>query len=161
MVKEPGETSEDAPLVDSVPYISLSDDDESPSVSPKLSRTKHSKKSKIKSKQPAKPAHRKTRAKNSRPKSPIPVNIPEPPLISPFISVARKLYALGGRPATLRDLERVRAKYNIHPSVHLRVPRKGERPEHPHSDGITLDIDHFELGLVYLFSHFLEKYLLR
>ena len=134
VVREPGETSEEAPLSDLAPYISLSDNDGSPSASPKLSRTKPSKKSKIKGKHLAKLAHRKTRAKTSRPKSHIPVSIPEPPLISPSISVARKLYALGGRPATPRDLERVRAKYNIHPSVHLRVPRKDERLEHPYSN---------------------------
>ena len=79
VVKESGESSEEAPLSDSAPHISLSDDDGSPSASPKLSRTKTSKKSKIKGKHPAKPAHRKTRAKASRPKSPVPVSIPEPP----------------------------------------------------------------------------------
>ena len=120
VVREPRETSEEAPLSDSAPYISLSDDDGSPSASPKLSRTKSSKKSKIKGKHPAKPAHRKTRAKTSRPKSHIPVSISEPPLISPSVSVARKPYALGGRLATPRDLERVRVKYHIHHSVHLR-----------------------------------------
>ena len=148
MVKEPGETSEEAPLFDSAPYISLSDDNESPLASPKISRTNPSRRSKIKGKQPTKPAHRKTRAKNSKPKSPTPVSIPEPPLISPSVSVARRLYALGGRPATLRDLERVRAKYNIPHYVRLRVPRKGECPEHPHSDGVALHIDLFDLGLI-------------
>ena len=59
VVKEPGESSEEAPLSDSAPHISLSDDDGSPLASPKLSRTKTSKKSKIKGKHPAKPAHRK------------------------------------------------------------------------------------------------------
>ena len=147
VVREPGELSEEAPLSESAPYISLSDEDGSPLASPKLSRTNPNRKSKIKGKQSAKPAHRKTRAKNSIPKSPTPVSILEPPMISPSVYVARRLYALGGRPATLRDLERVRAKYNIHYYVCLRVPRKGERPEHPHSDGVALHIDLFDLGL--------------
>ena len=147
VVREPGESSEEAPFSESAPYISLSDDDESPSANPKLSGTNPSRKSKIKGKQPAKPAHGKTCAKNSRPKSPTPVSIPEPPLISPSIFVARRLYALGGRPTTLRDLERVRAKDNIPHSVCLRVPRKGERPEHPHSDGVAFYINLFDLGL--------------
>ncbi|XP_052300581.1 uncharacterized protein LOC127903775 isoform X1 [Citrus sinensis] len=157
MVKESGETIEEAPLFDSAPYISLSDDNEYLLASLKISRTNPSRRSKIKGKQPTKPAHRKTRAKNSRPKSPIPVSIPEPPLISPSISVARRLYALGGRPATLRDLERVRAKYNIPHSVHFRVPRKGERPEHPHSDGVALHIDFFYLDLRLPLQSFFRK----
>ena len=157
VVREPGESSEEAPLSDSAPHISLSDDDGSPSASPKLSRTKTNKKSKIKGKHPAKSAHRKTRAKTSKPKSPIPVSIPEPPLISPSVSVAPKLYALGGRPATPRDLERVKAKYNIPHSVHLRVPRKGECPEHPHSDGVALHIDLFDLGLRLPLQPFFRK----
>ena len=103
------------------------------------------------------PAHRKTRTKTSRPKSSVPVSIPEPPLISPSVSVALKLYALGGRPATSRDLERVKAKYNIPHSVHLRVPRKGERPEHSHSDGVAFHIDLFDLGLRLPLQPFFRK----
>ena len=147
VVRKTGETSEEAPLSDSAPYISLSDNDGSPAASPKLSRTKLSKKSKIKGKHPTKPAHRKTHVKTSRSKSPVPVSIPKPPLIFPSVLVARKLYALGARLVTPRDLERVRAKYNIPQSVHLRVPCKGERPKHPHSDDVALHIDLFDLSL--------------
>ncbi|XP_052293884.1 uncharacterized protein LOC127901205 [Citrus sinensis] len=157
VVREPGESSEEAPLSDSAPHISLSDDDGSPLASPKLSRTKTNKKSKIKGKHPAKSAHRKTRPKTSRPKSPIPVSIPEPPLISPSVSVAPKLYALGGRPATPRDLERVKTKYNIPHSIHLRVPRKGERPKHPHYDRVALHIDLFDLGFYLPLQPFFRK----
>ena len=154
MVWEPGESSEEAPFFESTPYMSLSDDDESTSASPKLFRTNPSKKSKIKGKQPAKPAHRKTSAKNSKPKSPTPVSILEPSLIFPFVSVARRLYALGGRPVTLRNLERIRAKYKIPHSVHLRITRKGE---HPHFNGVTLYIDFFDLGLRLPLQPFFRK----
>ena len=71
------------------------------------------------------------------------LNLPE----STLCLVVRRLYSIGGRPATPRDLERVRDKYNIPHSVRLRVPRKGECPEHPHSDGIAFYIDLFDLGL--------------
>ena len=67
VVRESGETSEEAPLSDSAPYISLSDDDGSSAANPKSSRTKPSKKLNIKGKHPAKLAHRKTRAKNPDP----------------------------------------------------------------------------------------------
>ena len=157
VVREPGESSEEAPFSKSAPYISLSDDNRSPSASPKLSQTNPSRKTKIKGKQPAKPTHRKTRAKNSKPKSPTPVSIPEPLLISPFVSIACRLYALGGRPATLRDLERVRVKYNIPHFVRLRVPCKGEPPEHPHFDSVALHIDLFYLGLCLPLQPFFRK----
>ena len=48
VVRKTGETSEEAPLSDSAPYISLSDDDGSHSASPKLSRTKTSKHQRLK-----------------------------------------------------------------------------------------------------------------
>ena len=45
------------------------------------------------------------------------------------------------------DLEQIRGKYNIHPSVQLRVPYVDERPECPKSDGIALHINLFDFGL--------------
>ena len=47
----------------------------------------------------------------------------------------------------MRDLEQIRAKYNIHPSVQLRVLYVDERPECPKSDGIALHINLFDFGL--------------
>ena len=126
--------------------MSISDDDGYPSGSPKLSRTYPHSKSKTMGKQLVRVACKKTRAKNSRSKSPAPVSIPEPPLVSPSVSIAHRLYSLGDRPAIPRDLERVRDKYNISHSVRLRIPCKGKRPEHPHSDGVALHIDIFYLG---------------
>ena len=134
----------EAPCSESAPFVSISDDDGSPSGSPKLSGTDPRSKSKTRGKQPVRAACKKTRAKKSRPKSPTLVSIPEPPVVSPSVSVAHRLYSPRGRPAAPRDLERVRAKYNIPPYVRLRVPRKGERP---HSDGVVLYIDLFDLGL--------------
>ena len=124
---------------------------------PKLSRTNPCSKSNTKGKQSVRAARKKTHAKNSRPKTLTPVSIPEPPPVSSSVFVSLKLYSLGGRPVTPRDLERVRAKYNIPPSVSLRVPRKGERPEHPHSDGVTLHIDLFYLGLYLPLQPFFRK----
>ncbi|KAH9671720.1 peroxidase 21 [Citrus sinensis] len=57
------------------------------------------------------------------------------------------LYSLGAMRATLGDLERIRTKYNIPPSVQLKVPHVDERPECPKSDGIALHIDLFDLEL--------------
>ena len=54
----------------------------------------------------------------------------------------------------MRDLEQIRAKYNIPPSVQLRVPHVDERPECPESDGIALHIDLFDLGLRLPLQHF-------
>ena len=112
-------------------FVSISDDDGSPLGSPKLSRTYPRSKSKTKGKQPVRTARKKTRAKNSRPKSPTPISNPKSPPVSPSVSISRRFYSLGGSPASPRDLEKVRAKYNIPHYVHLRVSRKGERLEHP------------------------------
>ena len=56
-------------------------------------------------------------------------------------------FSLGIRRATLGDLEQIRAKYIIPPSVQLMVPYVDERPECLKSDGIALHIDFFDLGL--------------
>ena len=151
------ESSEEAPFSKSAPYVSISDDNGSPSHSLSLSRTDPRSKSKAKGKKPIKPARRKTRAKNSRPKSPTPISIPKPSPVSPSVSISRTLYSLGGRPATPRDLKMIRAKYNIRHSVRLKVPRKGEFPEHPHSDGVVVHIDIFFLGLRLPLQPFFRK----
>lgn len=52
---------------------------------------------------------------------------------------------------------RIRVKYNISPSIQLRVPRKCKLPEHPKSDGIPLRIDLFDLGLHFHFQPFSRK----
>ena len=128
------------------------DDDGSLLGSPKLSRTDLRSKSKTRGKQPDRAAHKKTRVKNFRPKSPTLVCIPEPPPIFSSIFVSRRLYSLGGRLTTPRDLERVRVICNMLPSVRLRVPRKGERPEHPYSDSVALHIDLFPLRSLFASS---------
>ena len=151
------ESSEEAPFSESAPYVLISDDDGSPLGSPSLSRTDPRSKSKTKGKQPVKPARRKTRAKNSKPKSPTPISIPKLSQVSPSVSVSRTLYSLGGRLTTPKDLERIRVKYNIPLSVRLRVPRKGKRPEHLHSDGVALHIDIFNLGLCLPLQPFFRK----
>ena len=71
-------------------FVSISDDDGSPLGSPELSRTDAHSKSKAKGKQLVRAARKKTRAKNSRPKSPTPVAIPNLPW-SPSLS----LYLIG------------------------------------------------------------------
>lgn len=55
------------------------------------------------------------------------------------------------------DLERIRVKYKISPSVQLRIPRKCKIPEHPKSNGIPLHIDLFDLGLHFHFQPFSRK----
>ena len=137
--------------------MSISDDDGSLSSSPKLSQTDSHSKSKTRGKQLFRAAHKKTHEKNSRPKSPTPVIIPEPSLVSPFVFVARRLYSLEGRPTTPRDLERVRAQYNILTSVRLRVPRNGKHLEQPHSDGVALHIDFYDLDLCLPLQPFFRK----
>ena len=149
------ESSEETHFSELAPYVSISDDDGSPSGSPRLSRTDPRSKSKTKGKQPVKPTRRKTRAKNSRPNSPTLVSIPKPP--STFSSGLSRPYSVGGRPTTPKDLERIRAKYNIHSFVRLRVPRKGKRPEHLHSDGVALHIDLFDLSLCLPLQLFFRK----
>ena len=141
------DSGEEAPCSELTHLVSINDDGGSLSGSPRLSRTDPHSKSKTRGKQPVKAARKKTRAKSSRPKSPTPVSIPEPPPVSPTVSVFHRLYSLGGRPTTLRDRERVRAKYIVPPSICLRVPRKGKHPEHPHSDGVALHIYLSDLGL--------------
>lgn len=152
-----GGSGGDIPFSDSTPYVSISDDDRSPSGSgsPRLSQTDPSRRSKPKGKQPIKPTRRKIRAKNLTTKSLSHVNIPRPHLASP--SGSRKPHSLGGRKATSEDLERIRVKYNIPSCVHLNEPRKGERSENPKYDVIALYINLFDLGLCLPLQPFLRK----
>ena len=91
--------------------------------------------------------HPKKKGRSSKPKVPARSSgqPPKSPSATPLKS--GNLYSLGTRRATLGDLEQIRAKYNIPPSVQLTVPHMDERPECPKSDGIPLHIDLFDLGL--------------
>lgn len=77
------ESGGNTPFSQSAHFVLISDDDGSLSGSPRLSLIDPTSISKPKGKQLVKPTHRKTRTKNSRTKSPIPVNIPKPPPASP------------------------------------------------------------------------------
>ena len=55
------------------------------------------------------------------------------------------------------DLEPIRTKYNISPSVQLRVPHVDERPECPKSERIALHIDLFDLRLCLSLQPFYMK----
>ncbi|XP_052287284.1 uncharacterized protein LOC112498850 [Citrus sinensis] len=91
--------------------------------------------------------HPEKKGKSSKPKVSA-RSLDRPPKSPPATpSKSGNFFSLGTRRATLGDLERIRAKYNIPPSVQLRVPHVDERPECSKSDGIALHIDLFDLGL--------------
>lgn len=142
-----GGSGGDTLYYESVLYVLINDDDGCPSssVSYRLFQTNPARRSKSTGKQPIKPTRRKTRAKNPKTKLPSPVNIHRSPCASPFESC--KPHSLGGRRATLDDLNKIRVKYNIPSWVQLRVLCKGERSDHPKSDDIARHIDLFNLGL--------------
>ncbi|KAH9756480.1 alcohol dehydrogenase-like 2 [Citrus sinensis] len=106
VVREPGESSEEASLFESAPYISLSDDDESPSTSPSYL-------------EPILIENQILKANNQ----------PSQPIEKPVQRISD-------------------------PNLLPLVPRK---VEHPHSDGVALHIDLFDLGLYLPLQSFFRK----
>ncbi|XP_024039201.1 proline-rich receptor-like protein kinase PERK10 [Citrus clementina] len=78
--------------------------------------------------------HPRKKGKPTKPK--VPARSSDQPPKSPPATPSKSSnpFSLGIRRATLGDLEQIRAKYNIPPSVQLRIPHVNERPECPQSD---------------------------
>ncbi|KAH9768815.1 Integrase catalytic domain-containing protein [Citrus sinensis] len=149
-----GASRVDSPPAGSPSYISISEGDRSPP-STSGSCNSHSKlppprstprvSPRFPSKRPT--PHPKKKGRSSKPKVPARSSgrPPKSPSATPLKS--GNLYSLGTKRATLGDLEQIRGKYNISPSVQLRVPHVDERPECLKPDGIALHIDLFDLEL--------------
>ncbi|XP_052290930.1 uncharacterized protein LOC127900331 [Citrus sinensis] len=144
----------DSPPAGSPSHISISEGDRSPPSSSK-SCNSHSEPPPLRSTPRVSPRfpskrptpHSRKKGKTTKPK--VPARSSDQPPKSPPATPSKSSnpFSLGIRRATLGDLEQTRAKYNIPPSVQLRVPHVDERPECPKSDGIALHIDLFDLGL--------------
>lgn len=150
-----------SPLAESPSYISINKDDRSP---PSVSNSGNSN-----SRPPpprsvsyssprffgTRPTHHSKKSRTSSNPA-VRVRSSDRVPMSPSIPVSKygNLYSLGSRRATLGDLEQIRTKYNIPPSVQLRVPCVDERPECLLSDEIARHIDLFDLGVCLLLQPF-------
>ncbi|XP_052299231.1 uncharacterized protein LOC102623630 [Citrus sinensis] len=159
-----GVSGVDNPPTGSPSHISISEGDRSP---PSSSRSRNSRSEpppprstprvspRFPSRRPT--PHPRKKGKPTKPK--VPAHSSDQPPKSPPATPSKSSnpFSLGIRRATLGELEQIRAKYNIPPSVQLRVPHVNERPECPKSDGIALHIDLFDLGLRLPLQQFFMK----